>query len=101
MDKECAKELKKVLEKNGIVFHLNHAVSKVLAEKEKAVVYFKSNETQEEKTISSDYCLIAIGRKPYTEGLNAEKAGIVTDEKGRIVIDDQMCIRDRWKSIWM
>lgn len=88
MDKECAKELKKVLEKNGIVFHLNHAVSKVLAEKEKAVVYFKSNETQEEKTISSDYCLIAIGRKPYTEGLNAEKAGIVTDEKGRIVIDD-------------
>lgn len=88
MDKECAKELKKVLEKNGIVFHLHHAVSKVVAEKEKAVVYFKSNETQEEKTISSDYCLIAIGRKPYTEGLNTEKAGIVTDEKGRIVIDD-------------
>ena len=88
MDKECAKELKKVLEKNGIVFHLNHAVSKVLAEQDKAVVYFKSNETQEEKTISSDYCLIAIGRKPYTEGLNADKAGITLDEKGRIIIDD-------------
>jgi len=88
MDKECAKELKKVLEKNGIVFHLNHAVSKVVAEQDKAVVYFNSNETQEEKSISSDYCLIAIGRKPYTKGLNADKAGVELDEKGRIIIDD-------------
>lgn len=88
MDKECAKELKKVLEKNGIVFHLNHTVSTVISQNDKAIVKFISNETKEEKSISTDYCLIAIGRRAYTEGLDINKAGIAIDEKGRIIIDD-------------
>lgn len=88
MDKESAKELKKVLEKSGITFHLNHAVQTVTSKKDKVTINFKSNESGEIKSLESDYCLIAIGRRPYTEGLNVDKAGITLDEKGRIIIDD-------------
>ena len=88
MDKECSKELKKVLEKNGIQFHLNHAVQSVSNGKNKITISFKSNETGELKSLESEYCLIAIGRRPYTEGLNIDKAGVELDEKGRIIIDD-------------
>ncbi|MBX7206552.1 MAG: FAD-dependent oxidoreductase, partial [Bacteroidia bacterium] len=34
-----------------------------------------------------DYCLVSVGRKPYTDGLNLEAAGLTTDERGRIAVD--------------
>jgi dihydrolipoamide dehydrogenase len=47
MDKECSKELKKVLEKNGIVFHLSHAVQTVKATEQNTTIVYKSNESNE------------------------------------------------------
>ncbi len=89
MDLECCKEMQKVLEKTGITFHLNHAVQSATNAGKKVTVSFKSNSSEEIKTISTEYCLIAIGRKPYTEGLDVDKAGVQLDEKGRIIIDAQ------------
>ena len=39
--------------------------------------------------IESDVVLVAVGRKPYTEKLGLEQVGVITDEKGRIVVDDK------------
>ncbi len=90
MDVDCGKELQKVLKKEGFTFHLNHAVTTVKSTKTKATVEFKQNGTEEIKKIDADYCLIAIGRRPYTDGLNAEAAGIIVDPKGRIEVGDHM-----------
>lgn len=88
MDTDCAKELQKILEKSGITFHLNHAVQQVSEDEDKVHVDFKSNASGEIKKIDTDYCLIAIGRRPYTEGLHPELGDIALDDKGRILVDD-------------
>ena len=88
MDRDCSKELQKVLEKNGIKFHLNHAVQTVTSTAKTVTVKYKSNESDELKSMTADYCLIAIGRRAYTEGLHPERGGLTLDPKGRIEVDD-------------
>jgi dihydrolipoamide dehydrogenase len=90
MDKDCAKELMRSLKKLGFVFHLNHEVTKVEGQKDKALVYYKSRTEGEEIVLETDYCLLAIGRKAYTEGLGLEKVGIATDERGKIPVDENL-----------
>lgn len=43
-----------------------------------------------EITISGDYCLVSVGRKPYTDGLNAEAAGVKLDDKGRVEVNEHL-----------
>ena len=90
MDMDCGKELQKVLKKEGFTFHLNHAVTTVKSTKNKVTVEFKQNGQEEVKKIDADYCLVAIGRRPYTDGLHAEAAGVLVDEKGRIDVDGRI-----------
>ena len=90
MDMDCGKELQKVLKKEGFTFHLNHAVTTVKSTKNKVTVEFKQNGQEEVKKIDADYCLVAIGRRPYTDGLHAEAAGVLVDEKGRIDVDGHL-----------
>jgi dihydrolipoamide dehydrogenase len=90
MDKDCAKELMRSLKKLGFVFHLNHEVTKVEGQADKALVYYKSRAGGEEIVLETDYCLLAIGRKAYTEGLGLEKVGIATDERGKIPVNDNL-----------
>lgn len=90
MDLECSKEMQKILEKAGITFHLNHAVQSAHASDDKVTVSFKSNTEEVIKTKLTDYCLIAIGRRPYTDGLLPEKAGVQLDEKGRILVNEHL-----------
>ena len=71
MDSDIAKRLRKLLEKRGIVFRMKTAV-------------------QQLADIDADTILIATGRKPHTEGLNLQAAGIDTDERGFITVDDNM-----------
>jgi dihydrolipoamide dehydrogenase len=90
MDKDCAKELMRSLKKLGFVFHLSHEVTKVEGLKNKAKVFFKSRTAGEEKILETDYCLLAIGRKAYTQGLGLEKVGISTDERGKITVNENL-----------
>lgn len=90
LDSDCGKELMKSLKKLGITFHLNHEVLSVKGDDKKAVLKMKPRESEEEKIIETDYCLIAIGRKPYKEGLGLEKTNIKLDEKGRVVVNDHL-----------
>ncbi|HMQ06067.1 MAG TPA: dihydrolipoyl dehydrogenase [Saprospiraceae bacterium] len=88
MDTDCGKELQKSLKKLGMKFHLGHKVIHVNSSKDQVEVTVQKNNATESFVISADYCLIAIGRRPYTEGLMLENAGIKTDERGFIEIND-------------
>jgi dihydrolipoamide dehydrogenase len=90
MDGDCSKELLRSLKKLGIKFHLNHAVTSVAADDESATITFKAKDSEATQSIKADYCLVAIGRKPYTEGLGLENIGLATDERGRIPVDEHL-----------
>lgn len=90
MDKDLAKELMKSLKKIGITFKLKHMVTKVDGLKTKAKVEFKKRDTEDLETIEADYCLVAIGRKAYTEGLNLDAVGIKTDDRGRVEVNGHL-----------
>lgn len=82
LDGSLSAELKKILEKQGIKFHLSTKVTKVNSSSSGALV-----ETEGGEKFEADRVLVAVGRKPFTEGLNLEKAGITLDEKGRIPVN--------------
>lgn len=90
MDADCARELMRSLKKSGMTFHLSHEVLAVKGSNEKATVTFKGRNGNEEKKIETDYCLIAIGRKPYTDQLGLENTHVRLDEKGRILVNDHL-----------
>ena len=90
MDADCSKELMRSLKKLGMNFYLGHGVQKVKATKTSTTVTVQKKDGSETFEIKADYCLIAIGRKPYTDGLNLAAIGIQTDEKGRIPVNDHL-----------
>ena len=95
MDVDCSKELMRSLKKLGIVFHLSHEVLSVKGDDKKATVSFKSRtEGGETKLIDTEYCLIAIGRRPYTDELGLDKTKVKLDEKGRVVVGDHLLTDD-------
>ncbi len=90
MDKDCSKELMRSLKKLGMKFHLKHKVNAVKPSARGVKVEVQKHNSDETFTLSADYCLVAIGRRPYTEGLELEKAGVKVDEKGKIIVDEQL-----------
>lgn len=88
MDGEIAKQFQRILEKQGFTFQLGSKVTKVeTAKKGGATVTVEPAAGGEAKTLNADIVLVAIGRRPNTDGLGLDKAGVAT-EKGRVVIDD-------------
>jgi dihydrolipoamide dehydrogenase len=90
MDADMSKNLHKVLKKDGVEFFLGHGVTNVKADKKKVVVTAKDKNTNTEVNLEGDYCLVAVGRRPFTEGLNLDKAGVKLDERGRIETDHHL-----------
>jgi dihydrolipoamide dehydrogenase len=89
MDGTMGKELQKAMKKIDTDFYFNHKVIGV-ENKGNEVVVTADNNKGGTLTLSGDYCLVAIGRKPYTDGLNLEKAGIQKDERGRIPVNEHL-----------
>ena len=87
MDNEVAKQFQRILSKQGFTFHLSSKVTKVETGKSGSKVTVEPSAGGEAKTLDADIVLVAIGRRPYTEGLGLEALG-VSLERGRIVIDD-------------
>lgn len=90
MDKDCSKELMRALKKTGVKFHLKHKVTDVKGTKTKAKVTVEKRDGGEPFVIDADYCLIAIGRRPYTDKLGLDKAGVALDDRGRVVVDKHL-----------
>lgn len=89
MDGTMGKELFKATKKLGIDFFFNHKVTSV-ENKGKEVVVKADNPKGESQEFRAEYCLIAIGRKPYTDGLGLENVGLKVDERGRIPVDKHL-----------
>ncbi len=87
MDGEVAKQFQRILEKQGFTFQLGSKVTKVETAKKGATVTVEPAAGGEAKTLNADIVLVAIGRRPNTDGLGLDKAGVAT-ERGRVVIDD-------------
>ena len=90
MDKDCAKELQRSLKKLGVNFHLKHMVTGVKATKTGVTVDFQKRDTEDIIQTKADYCLVAIGRRAYTDNLGLENVGIATDDRGRIEVDNHL-----------
>lgn len=90
MDKDCSKELMRALKKTGVKFHLKHAVVDVKATSRSTTVTVEKRDTDKRFEIKADYCLIAIGRRPYTDNLGLEAAGVNLDDRGRVVVNDHL-----------
>ncbi|MBT0549487.1 dihydrolipoyl dehydrogenase [Riemerella anatipestifer] len=89
MDGSLSKELQKVLKKQGMKFMLSTAVSAVERKGDKVVVTAKDKKGAE-VSVEGDYCLVSVGRRPYTEGLGLENAGVDLDERGRVKVNDHL-----------
>ena len=87
MDREISNEFQKILTKQGIKFLLNSKVISILDQGSEVKIEYESNEKKIKEVVLADKTLIAVGRKPYTEGLNLSKIGVKKDEKGRVKVN--------------
>ena len=85
-DKDVSKMAERLFKKQGLHFHLG---TKVTGIKKDAGKHFLQAENKKGETLEleADKVLVAVGRKPFTEGLGLEKAGLETDDKGRIPVN--------------
>ena len=89
MDASLSKELTKVLKKQGMKFYTSHKVQSV--DREGDVVTVKAENAKGEIiTLEGDYSLVSVGRRPYTDALNAYKAGVKVTERGQIEVNDHL-----------
>ncbi|MEZ0007128.1 dihydrolipoamide dehydrogenase [Flavobacterium sp. 28YEA47A] len=89
MDAGLSKELTKVLKKQGMKFYTSHKVKSVERNGEGVQVQAE-NAKGETITLDGDYSLVSVGRRPYTDGLNAEKVGVKITERGQIEVNDHL-----------
>ncbi len=89
MDRGLGKELQKSLKKIGFEFYFNHKVTGASA-KAKEITITAENTKGEKLELKGDYCLISVGRNPYTHNLGLDKVGIKTDDRGKIETDNHL-----------
>jgi len=89
MDAEIAKMTQKLLTKQGMKFKLNTKVMGGDDSGETIKINVEAAKGGKEELLDADVVLVAIGRRPYTAGLNFEKIGLEADDKGRLVIDHE------------
>jgi dihydrolipoamide dehydrogenase len=89
MDGTIGKEFSKILKKEGFKFQMEHRVQKVV-NKGKSVVVTALNKKEETVTFEADYCLVAVGRKAYTEGLNLANAGLAANNRGQVEVNENL-----------
>ena len=89
MDSGLSKELTKVLKKQKFSINVSHKVKSV--ERNGNEVIVKADDKKgNEITFTGDYCLVSVGRRPYTDGLNAEAAGVKITDRGQIEVNDHL-----------
>ncbi|MFL9836076.1 dihydrolipoyl dehydrogenase [Flavobacterium sp. ST-75] len=89
MDAGLSKELTKVLKKQGMKFYTSHKVKSVERNGEGVQVQAE-NAKGETITLDGDYSLVSVGRRPFTDGLNLDKAGIKVSDRGQIEVNDHL-----------
>lgn len=89
MDASLSKELTKVLKKQGMKFYVSHKVKSV--ERNGDIVTVQAENAKGETiTLEGNYSLVSVGRRPYTDGLNADKAGVKISDRGQVEVNDHL-----------
>lgn len=89
MDSGLSKELNKVFKKAKFTINTSHKVKSV-ERKGNEVIVKADNKKGEEVVLTGDYCLVSVGRSPYTDGLNAEAAGVKLTDRGQIEVNNHL-----------
>jgi len=89
LDGTISKEFTKILKKDGFKFHMEHRVQNVV-NKGKSVVVTALNKKNETVEIEGDYCLVAVGRRAFTSGLDLENAGLTINQRGQVEVNDHL-----------
>jgi dihydrolipoamide dehydrogenase len=87
MDGEVRKEANKILKKQGLEFRLSTKVTGVAVNGEKATLTLEPAAGGAAETLEADTVLVSIGRRPNTDGLALDKAGLATNQRGQVEID--------------
>lgn len=88
MDGEVRKESEKIFKKQGITFKTATKVTSAKSSSKGVDLTFEPANGGKEEKLSVDIVLMAVGRKPYIEGLGLEKAGVKLDDRGRVGVDE-------------
>tara|TARA_Y100000590_G_scaffold470314_1_gene663626 strand:+ start:72499 stop:73890 length:1392 start_codon:yes stop_codon:yes gene_type:complete len=88
MDGEVRKETLKILQKQGMQFKLSSKVTGATSSRFSVNLDVESVDGSSSETLKADVVLMAVGRKPYTDGLGLEDAGVKLDERGRVEVDE-------------
>ena len=89
MDSSVSKELIRIFKKQKIKFYLSHKVFDVSSSGDSVTVQAKDSDGNE-LNFNGDYCLVSVGRKPYTDGLNLDSIGVNINNKGQIEVNDKL-----------
>lgn len=89
MDAGLSKELNKVLKKQKFKINASHKVKSVERVGDEVIVK-ADNKKGQEVEFKGDYCLVSVGRRPYTDGLNAEAAGVKLNDRGQVEVNDHL-----------
>lgn len=89
MDAALSRELMKVMKKQGVKFYLSHGVNKV-SRKGKEVTVTATDKKGANVDFKGDYCLVSVGRRPHTEGLNAQAAGVQLNGRGQVEVNEHL-----------
>ena len=89
MDGAVSKELLRIFKKQKIKFYLSHKVTSVIS-KNNSIIVTAEDSNGLNVNFNGDYCLVSVGRKPYTNGLNLSSVGINTNDKGQIEVNDKL-----------
>ena len=89
MDSGLSKELTKVLKKQKFKINISHKLKSV-QRNGKEVIVLADDKKGNEVEIKGDYCLVSVGRKAYTQGLELESAGVISNEKGQVEVNEKL-----------
>ncbi len=89
MDGMLQKELQKSLKKQGVKFYTSHKVTSV-KNSDKEVIIIADDKKGNPVEFKGDYCLVSVGRKPFTDGLNLENAGVEINERQQIKTNEHL-----------
>ncbi|MBO6756508.1 MAG: dihydrolipoyl dehydrogenase [Roseibium sp.] len=87
MDGEVSKQFQRMLKKQGLEFKLSSKVTNVVKKGRGLAVTVEPASGGDAETLAADIVLVAIGRRPFTEGLGLDTVGVALDDRGRVKID--------------
>ena len=87
MDGEVSRQMQRLLQKQGISFRLGTKVTAAVASENGVALTLEPDKGGPAEKLAADVVLVSVGRRPFTEGLGLEAAGVALDERGRVKTD--------------